>query len=164
MSEIPRYEDMYAGTYFSPDDFVNGDNAVVTITAHEAGELTVRGKGKNWRMVLTVAENIKKVAVNKTSWKRLTLAWGKDFDAWIGNTIRVERGEVNGKAAVLCTALARKAAPPAKSPEQVAWATVLSACGNDRDQATLLWTKLKREHGGNFEAIAAACGAPPNVA
>lgn len=108
MNNIPCYEDMYAGTYFSPEDFGPGEQLVVTITAHEAMELTVRGKGKNWKMVLTVADQMKKVAVNKTSWKRLVLAWGKDFDAWIGGQIRLERGEVNGKSATLCTPLPRK--------------------------------------------------------
>ncbi len=159
-NEIPRYEDMYAGEYFSPEDFAAGESLLVTVTGHMAAELTVRGKGKNWKMVLTVADQIKKLAVNKTSWKRLILAWGKDFDSWVGGQIRLERGEVNGKSATLCNPLPRKEPPKPASPEKVAWTTVLGACGNDRDQATQLWQKLKKEHGGNYEAIIAACAVP----
>ncbi len=158
--EIPRYEDMYAGEYFSPEDFAPGESLTVTITSHIAAELTVRGKGKNWKMVLTVADQIKKVAVNKTSWKRLILAWGKDFDSWIGGQIRLERGEVNGKSATLCTPLPRKEPAKPASPEKLAWAAVLSACGNDRDQATQLWKKLKKENGDNYDAIIAICAIP----
>ncbi len=162
MNEIPSYSDMYAGEYFSPEDFGPGESLVVTITAHMPMELTVRGKGKNWKMVLTVADQIKKVAVNKTSWKRLILAWGKDFDSWIGGQIRIERGEVNGKAATLCTPQRRAVVtPPVFTPENKAKQAVYAACGGDRDQAVTLWAKLKTKHGDNYEGIIAECAIPP---
>ena len=54
-------------------------------------------------MKQTEMQHMKKLAVNKTSAKRLRAAWGENFPDWVGHTITVARGQVNGKAATLCT-------------------------------------------------------------
>lgn len=101
---LPRYEDLYGSTYVSPEDFPEGKRAKVKIINLEALDLTVYKGGravKNKKVVLTCENCKKKIAVNKTSAKRLAAAWGKDFTLWVGKTIIVEGGEVNGKAATL---------------------------------------------------------------
>ncbi len=160
--EIPRYEDMYKSDYFSPDDFQPGECLPVKILAVEGLELENKAKRvpKKWRAVFTVEGQTKKVAVNKTSYKRLRPVVGVEFEHCVGKWISISGAEVNGKPAVLCTPIAAPAEKSTNPPEKVAWATVLSACGNDKDQATVLWRKLKQEHGGNYEAIIAACAVP----
>lgn len=103
---IPRYEDLYGSQFVSPEDFPEGKRAKVKIQSFEVSELAVykgRGVVKNKKVVLTCEGCKKKIAVNKTSAKRLASAWGKDFAAWPGHYIFVEGGEVNGKAATLLT-------------------------------------------------------------
>lgn len=111
---IPRYEDLYGSTYVSPEDFPDGKRAKVKITAFEVLELAVYKGGravKNKKVVLTCEGCKKKIAVNKTSAKRLAQAWSKDFTKWPGHFITVEGGEVNGKAATLLTPVRDSAAP-----------------------------------------------------
>lgn len=103
---IPCYNDLYGSTFVSPEDFPDGKRAKVKIVSFEVSELAVYKGGravKNKKVVLTCENCKKKIAVNKTSAKRLAQAWGKDFNNWPGHYITVEGGEVNGKAATLLT-------------------------------------------------------------
>lgn len=106
---IPKYDDLYGSEYVSPEDFTPGQRIKVQIARFEILELTVAKGGraiKNQKCVLTVngtdgKPRKKKIAVNKTSAKKLAAAWTKDFQKWVGHWITVEGGDVNGKAATL---------------------------------------------------------------
>lgn len=103
---IPRYEDVYGSPFFSPVDFNNGQTIRLKIISTSVDELTcVKGNKavKNLKCVLTCQGEKKKIAVNKTSAKRLAAKWGKEFSGWHGKTIIVGAGEVNGKPATLLT-------------------------------------------------------------
>lgn len=101
---LPTWDDAYGSPYFSPADFHAGA-VTMTIREVEYRALFCPGSGINNRVVLLCAGQTKLVAVNKTSAKALGLAFGKEFTLWKGKTISVRGGMVNGKPAVLCTAL-----------------------------------------------------------
>lgn len=132
---IPRYEDLYGSEYVSPEDYPEGHSVTLKILRHEVIELTCVKAGravKNMKCVLTCEGSKKKVAVNKTSAKRLAMAWGKEFKSWEGHYITVEGGQVNGRPATLLTPTQgpdrtantppseKIAAPPKLSAEKVA--------------------------------------------
>jgi hypothetical protein len=54
--------------------------------------------------------------LNKTSFRALKHAWGEDSKNWIGSTVKIELGAVNGKEACLVTPVGQGKAAPA-SPE-----------------------------------------------
>lgn len=121
MAKIPSYEDMYGGKYVNPEEDLKGKGKIkLKITHVEALELFCPGAGKNYKVVLTCYGAKKKVAVNKTSAKKLHAAWGKDYVKWCNHDIVVEYGVVNGKPAVLCAPVKGDASPPpaTEAPEE----------------------------------------------
>lgn len=176
MSEpIPRYTDMYASEFFSPDDFEFGKPLLLQITGHEASKLKLAKAGRvveNWKMVLLVSGapqglHLKKLAINKTSFRRLKLKWGAGAvsDDWVntlvGQWISVGRDKVNGKDATLATPAESpggvKGPSPSGPTKKEAGETVMNSCGGDRPQATELWKKLTAKHGSDWAAIIKAC-------
>jgi hypothetical protein len=119
MKPLPKYEDIYGSEYVSPEDYPSGKSTRAKITAIEGLELTCNKGGrmiKNVKYVLTCSGLKKKVAVNKTSAKRLAMEWGKDGLKWVGHTIEIAGGLVGNKPATLLT-------PIVGSAEQSAPAT-----------------------------------------
>jgi hypothetical protein len=59
--------------------------------------------------------------LNKTSYRTLKRAWGDDPKQWIGSSVSVEQGKVNGKEATIVTPVAtntrESSARPANAPE-----------------------------------------------
>lgn len=116
---LPRYEDIYGSEYVSPDDFPEGKKFKAKILNVEAIELTCIKGGrpvKNVKYVLTCEKVKKKIAVNKTSAKRLAMAWGKDALKWIGCVIEMEGGFVNNKPATLLTPVKGGSSPAKPAP------------------------------------------------
>lgn len=123
---LPRYEDVYGSQYVSPDDFHGGKTVTVKIVDLEHLELTCVKGGrpqKNMKIVATCDGCKKKLAINKTSAKRLAMAWGKDFTNWIGKSIQVGGGEVNGRPATLVTPVKGpgEPTPPANEAEDLSF-------------------------------------------
>ena len=54
--------------------------------------------------------------LNKTSFRALKKAWGEDASKWIGSTVSVELGTVNGKEACLVTPVIGKSKPDQLPP------------------------------------------------
>lgn len=100
--DIPAYEDVYGGQYFSPADLHTGP-VTAKIIDLTYDEIFCKGVGKNSKIILTLAGQKKKIVVNKTSAKALAYAFSKDFAQWKGKTVHADAGNVNGKAAVLLT-------------------------------------------------------------
>ncbi len=103
---LPKYTDIYGSQYVSPEDFPNGKQVLMKILSLEAIELTCIKGGrpvKNVKIVATCQGSKKKLAINKTSAKRMAMEWTQDFNLWVGKSISVTGGEVNGKPATLCT-------------------------------------------------------------
>lgn len=114
---LPRYQDVYGSEYVSPDDIPEGKVFRAKILDIEGLELTCIKGGKpvkNVKYVLTCEKVKKKIAVNKTSAKRLAMAWGQDGLKWIGQSIEVRSGMVNNKPATLLTPV--KGAPVPNLP------------------------------------------------
>lgn len=62
--------------------------------------------------------------LNKTSYRALKRAWGDDPKLWVGSSVSVEQGKVNGKEATLVTPVAttntKTSSAPANTPESAA--------------------------------------------
>ena len=120
------YADVYGSEFVAPDDIPRGKKFTLLIAGHNVQMLQGFANGKKLdpkKKVVFTCTDAKgkpckaKIAVNKTSAKRLRAAWGEDFDAWVGKSITVETGLVQGKPAVLLTPVQDKAAPVATSAD-----------------------------------------------
>lgn len=117
-ANIPPYEDIYGGQYFSPADLHEGP-VTAKITALKYDKVFCPKINKEKQLIiLTLAGQKKKICVNKTSAKAMAFAFGKDWQAWVGKTIICNGGQVNGKAAVLLTPVVERGAakPPPSAP------------------------------------------------
>lgn len=101
-AQVDRYwDELYGSEYLSPVD-LNGKRVTVKIVKQERLALSVNGAGaKKPKIVFSCEGCRKKVAMNKTSAKRLALAWGKDFSSYVGRSITIEGGMVMGKPALM---------------------------------------------------------------
>ena len=101
---VSRYEDLDGSQYLSPEDLKPGEIKTVSFDSFKEEELTCNVGGrvnKGVKVVMTVPGAKKKVAINKTSAKALSRAWGKDFKDWVGKPVTIQRGRVNNKPCVL---------------------------------------------------------------
>lgn len=114
LKDIPRWEDIYGGKFFSPADLHEGPVTAKITQLEYNDELFCKGAGKNARVVLTLEGHKKQIVVNKTSAKALAFAFGRDFNTWRGKTVTATGGDVNGKAAVLLRPV-KDRVPPAQS-------------------------------------------------
>jgi hypothetical protein len=117
--QLKSLDEIYGSEFLSPDDIPQGKKITVIIQLADwqhFPEAICKGRKIPAHDRVTLQCNTPagqkcraKLAVNKTSMRRLRDAWGEDYKKWEGKTITIERGLVDGKKAVLLAATGAKA-------------------------------------------------------